>query len=523
MKAKKLPVIRLLPKHRKGVLRPVFSRLILILFLIAIQILILMMIYRWAIQIRSYYNIFRVTFLGLMVIYLFNSDMDYAAKLTWLAVISLFPVPGAVLLWYTRFDFGHRKMMARIYQIVHSTKESIRQNPAVIGREELTESGTDDLCRYVNRSGCFPIYNNTEAVFLSSGEAMFEAMLRELKQAKHFIYLEFFILSEGVMWGTILGILKEKAAHGVDVRVMYDGMCDITSLSFDYPERMERLGIRCKDFAPIRPVFSTQYNYRDHRKIMVIDNRIAFNGGINLSDEYINRKKRFGHWKDAAVMLHGEAVSSFTLMFLQMWNITEQNADWSVLRRFPSPQIRSEGYVMPYGDVPMDGDKVGENVYIDVLYRAKEYVHIMTPYLILDGEMEGALKYAAQRGIDVRIILPGIPDKPSVYAIAKSHYYSLVEAGVKIYEYTPGFVHAKLFVSDNCKAVVGSFNLDYRSLYHHFECATYLYQTKCIADIEQDFNRILHSCRKVTPKTIRNEKLRYKLIGGLLRIVAPLL
>jgi len=523
MSPKNPSVVRLLPKRRKGILRLVFSRLLLFLILIALQVVILMMIYRWTIQIRPYYNVFRVTFLGTMVIYLFNSDMDHAAKLTWLAIISLFPIPGAILLWYTQNDLGHRRIMARIYQLIYDTKGSIRQNQAVLMKQELIDSGTDDLCRYVNRTGCFPICKNTDVIYFPSGEDKFEALITELKRARHFIFLEYFILGEGIMWGTVLGILKEKAAQGVDVRVMYDGMCEMSSLSFDYPERIQKLGIRCKDFAPIRPVISTHYNYRDHRKILVIDNQVAFNGGINLSDEYINRTRRFGHWKDTAVMLRGEAVSSFTLMFLQMWNITERNADWTPLLDHPSAPVRAKGYVMPYGDVPMDGDKVGENVYLDILYRARKYVHIMTPYLILDGEMENALKYAAQRGVDVKIILPGIPDKPYAYAIAKTYYNTLTDAGVKIYEYKPGFVHAKVFVSDNCKAVVGSINLDYRSLYHHFECATYLYRTDCIADIERDFKRTLRLCRKVTPLSIQNEKLRYKLLGGLLRIVAPLL
>ena len=518
-------VIRLLPKRRKGALRLVFSRLFLFLLLIVIQVLILMFVYRWAIQIRSYYNVFRVPFLGAMVIYLSNSSMDLSAKLTWLAILSLFPIPGSILLWYTHNDLGHRALMARIYQLTYETKGALKQNQAVLMRHELIESGTDDLYRYVNRSGCYPICKNTDVIYFPSGEDKFEALITELRRAKKFIFLEYFILGEGIMWGTILGILKEKAAQGVEVRVMYDGMCEMSTLSFDYPERIKRLGIQCKDFSPIRPVISTHYNYRDHRKIAVIDNRVAFNGGINLSDEYINRTRRFGHWKDTAVMLRGEAVSSFTLMFLQMWNITERDQDikWEPYLSMPTEPVTAAGYVMPFGDVPVDADKVGENVYLDILYRARSYVHIMTPYLILDGEMENALKYAAQRGVDVKIILPGIPDKPYAYAIAKTFYETLNEAGVKIYEYKPGFVHAKVFVSDSCKAVVGSINLDYRSLYHHFECATYMYQTDCISDIERDFKRTLRLCRRVTPTSIRNEKLRYKITGGVLRILAPLI
>ena len=286
--------------------------------------------------------------------------------------------------------------------------------------------------------------------------------------------------------------------------------------------RLEKLGIRCKAFAPIQPFLSTHYNYRDHRKILVIDGKAAFTGGVNLADEYINRKERFGHWKDTAILLRGEAVQSFTLMFLQMWNLTEKEPRWDEAL-LPSPPVEAEGYVMPYCDCPLDDYKVGESVYMDILNRAKDYVHIMTPYLILDNEMETALKFAAQRGVDVKLILPGIPDKKAAYALAKSHYQYLTAAGVKLYEYTPGFVHAKIFVSDDVKAVVGTINLDYRSLYHHFECAAYLYGGPTVGDVERDFQRTLEQCRRVTPETIRHEKLGYKLGGSLMKLVAPLL
>ena len=251
---------------------------------------------------------------------------------------------------------------------------------------------------------------------------------------------------------------------------------------------------------------------------------MAFNGGVNLADEYINRRERFGHWKDTAVMLKGDAVKSFTLMFLQMWNIDEPKPVFDPwLREGGDLPEHPSGYVIPYGDCPLDNDKVGETVYMDILNRAEDYVHIMTPYLILDGELETALKYAAQRGVDVKIILPGIPDKEMPYALAKTHYKRLIEAGVKIYEYTPGFVHAKVFTSDDRKAVVGTINLDYRSLYHHYECATYMFETACIPEIEKDFQDTLAKCSEVTEQTIKDEKLFYKVAGSLLQFIAPLL
>ncbi|WP_369695204.1 cardiolipin synthase [Ruminococcus flavefaciens] len=458
-----------------------------------------------------------------MIFYLFNCSMDYSAKLTWLFIIMLVPVPGTILLWYTQVNFGHRAITKRIESLISDTKDKLSQKERVINAPELVQSGTDDLCCYLNRSGCFPIYDNTKVTYFPSGEDKFEAMLRELQKAEKFIFLEYFIVEEGYMWGRILAILAEKAKQGVEVRFMYDGMCEVKLLTHDYPKRLEKLGIKCKAFSPIRPFVSTHYNYRDHRKILVIDGKVAFNGGVNLADEYINKIERFGHWKDTAVMLRGEAVQSFTLMFLQMWNITEREPQWDSYLTLPDETTQEDGYAMPFGDCPLEKDKVGEMVYMDILNRAKTYVHIMTPYLILDNELETALKFAAQRGVDVKLILPGISDNKVAFALAKTHYKELISAGVKLYEYTPGFVHAKVFVSDDEKAVIGTINLDYRSLYHHFECATYLYQKPCIANIETDFEDTLSKCREVTPETIRNEKLGYKLLGGAMKVIAPLM
>ncbi len=336
--------------------------------------------------------------------------------------------------------------------------------------------------------------------------------------------MEYFIVDEGIMWGRILETLARKAKQGVDVRVMYDGSCEFALLPHDYPKRLEAFGIQCKVFAGVTPFVSTHYNYRDHRKILVVDGHTAFNGGVNLADEYINQKEKFGHWKDTAVMLKGEAAKSFTLMFLQMWELDEAKEESSKFLSYPTVlHKQAEGYVIPYGDCPLDNDKLGERVYMDILNRSLKYVHIMTPYLILDGELETALKFAAERGVEVALVLPGIPDKAVPYALAKTHYASLLESGVKSYEYTPGFVHAKVFVSDGAEAVVGTINLDYRSLYHHFECATYLYRVGCIGEIEADFQDTIAKSRQVTKETVRGEKWQVKLTGRLMKAIAPLM
>ncbi|MDO4621488.1 MAG: cardiolipin synthase [Eubacteriales bacterium] len=515
-------ILQLIPHKKKGLLRIVFSRFGMAFLLLLLELMVIVAFFRWFGEYFKWLTVVQYVFAVGMVIYLFNCEMDATAKLTWMFLITLFPIPATILLWYTRTDLGHRMTMRRVNGLIGKSKGMLEQDPEVFADPEIEGSATDDLCRYLNRSGCFPLYKNTEAVYFPLGENTFEKMLEELQKAEEFIFMEFFIIDEGYMWGRILKILAEKAAQGVDVRVMYDGMCEAVLLPHDYPQRMKKLGIQCKPFEPLMPFMSTQYNYRDHRKILVIDGKTAFTGGINLADEYINRVEHYGHWKDTAVMLRGEAVRSFTLMFLQMWNIDEADDAWEPIAKGCKAE-RSDGYVIPYCDSPLDNDKVGENVYMDILNRAKTYVHIMTPYLILDNELENALKYAAMRGVDVRIILPGIPDKTYAYALAKTHYRELIHAGVKLYEYTPGFVHAKVFVSDDEKGVVGTINMDYRSLYHHFECAAYMYKTSCIADMEKDFQDTLAKCREVTPETIKKEKITYKVMGGVLKIMAPLM
>ena len=516
-------IVRLAGPRRKGIWRLLFSRLLIIGILMAVQLSWMLSALVWFQEHLRHFALCQGLFTIGMVLYLFNSRMDPTAKLTWMALIAVFPLPGSLFLAYTHLEIGHRAVKARVEGLIAQTKDAIPQDETVFRALSEDGSGTDDLCRYLNRSGCFPAYGGTEVRYFPSGEAKFDAMVEELEKAERSIYLEYFIIEEGVFWGRILEILSRKAAAGVDVRVLYDGMCEISLLPHDYPKRLETLGIRARAFSPLTPFLTTSYNYRDHRKILVIDGETAFTGGVNLADEYINQKERFGHWKDTAVMLRGPAARTFTLLFLQMWGIGERDPVFLPVEHGPAPIAGASGYVIPYGDCPLDGERVGESVYIDILYRADRYVHIMTPYLILDGELEAALRYAGERGIDVELILPGIPDKKSAYALAKSHYASLIEAGVKIWEYDPGFVHAKVCVSDDRKAVVGTINFDYRSLYHHFECAAYLYEVPCITEIEADFQETLKECRPVTPETIRAEKLSYKLMGHALKLLAPLM
>ena len=517
-------VFRLAKPKRKGLLSLLFSRFLLIALLIVLQLAIAISVFFWLREYVRWISLLQGLFTLAMVIYLFNTDMDFSAKLTWMFLISLFPLSGAALLSFTQNNVGHRVIAWRTAALIEETKTAIPQPSEVSAALARDGSGTDDLDRYLCRSGCFPVWDRTAVTYYPSGEEKFQAVLAELEKAEHFIFLEYFIIEEGYMWGEILRILLDKAQQGVEVRVLYDGMGEVNKLPYGYTKLLRERGIRAKAFSPIRPMVSSHYNYRDHRKILVIDGKVAFTGGVNLADEYINRGSPFGHWKDAALRLEGPAVKSFTLMFLQMWNIDEKEAEFDRWLAFEAPaHPEAPGWVIPYGDCPLDGDKVGETVYMDILNRATDYVHIMTPYLILDGELKTALCYAAQRGVDVKLILPGIPDKKLAWALAKSHYRALLAAGVKIYEYSPGFVHAKVFVSDDTKGVVGTINLDYRSLYHHFECAAYLYKTPCIADLERDFQQTLAACREITEESVRQEKLLYRLLGSLMQFIAPLM
>lgn len=516
--------LRLLKKGQKGLMHVLFSRIGVMILLMLLQVATLFSIFNWFRDFLPHLLGGTALFTICMVLYLINSSLDPTAKITWLIVIMLIPVFGALLFWYTQSEAGHRAEKKLLEDILSSTKEKLTQDPEVLAALEQDSPGDAALARYFQKCGCFPVYSDTQVTYFPLGEDKFQEMLKQLEQAQKYIFLEYFIVDEGLMWGKILEILARKAKEGVDVKVMYDGTCEFSTLPANYPQKLQALGIQCKMFSPMTPFLSTHYNYRDHRKILVIDGHTAFTGGVNLADEYINHIVKYGHWKDTALMLKGEAARSFALMFLQMWNITERDREFDKYLSIPLPaREKHNGYVIPYGDCPLDSDKVGERVYMDILNRAVRYVHIMSPYLILDGEMETALKFAAERGVDVCLILPGIPDKAAPYALAKTHYRSLLDSGVKIYEYTPGFVHAKVFVSDDCRAVTGTINLDYRSLYHHFECASYLYRTDCIPEIEKDFQYTLTKCRMVTEETIRNEKTSVKITGKVLKVIAPLL
>lgn len=515
-------------KKLRLLFRIIFGRTAFVLLFMGIQIGILVGAFR---LLEDYVPlIYGVSLLlsAVAIIYIFNEPISSSFKLAWIVPVLVIPVFGVLFYILVQIQFQTKLLAKRIKMNIKETEPYLEQDEQVQAKIRNSSLRGSHLVDYMNRRAGYPAYENTYVRYFPLGEDKFEALKTELRAAEKFIFMEYFIVERGIMWDSILEILEERAKAGVEVRFMYDGMCCLLLLPYHYPQVLERKGIRCKMFSPIKPTLSTYQNNRDHRKIAVIDGHTAFTGGVNLADEYINRKVRFGHWKDTAIMVKGDGALSFTMMFLQMWNVTERaREDYSrylkpVDYRVPEG-LNCSGFVLPYGDSPMDHEQVGEQVYLDILNQAKSYVHIMTPYLILDDEMENALCYAAKRGIDVKIIMPHIPDKKYAYMLARTYYPELIEAGVQIFEYTPGFVHAKVFVSDDEKAVVGTINLDFRSLYLHFECAVYIYRNPVVLDVEKDYQDTLGRCVRITMEDCRKYSWMGKKLGRLMRLVAPLM
>lgn len=512
----------------KKLCRLVFGRTMIVFLFLLIQIVFFWLcVNSMRNSMEFFYAINLIISTVAMVYIISDNKSNTSFKMAWIIPVLTLPVFGTLMYAFVRLEFGTRLVRRRLSDVIVETNRFLPQNDDVVCELADIDESEARFAEYMKNCAFFPVYKNTATKYFPLGEDKFEVLKKELLAAEKFIFMEYFIVDEGTMWDSILEILKQKVKEGVEVRFMYDGTCTLMLLPVNYPKKMQALGIQCKVFSPIVPVLSTVQNNRDHRKIVVIDGKTAFTGGINLSDEYINEIKRFGHWKDTGIMLKGEAVKSFTMMFLQNWNMTEQkwdNFSDYIVTDFPEIKNGSKpGYVIPYSDSPLDRENVGQNVYLDILYRAKRYVHIMTPYLIIDDEMSTALCYAAKRGVDVSIIMPHIPDKKYAFWLAHTYYAELIEAGVKMYEYTPGFVHAKVFVSDDIRSVVGSINLDYRSLFLHFECAAYTYGTASVREAEEDYQLTLQKCESVTLEDCKKFNIFTKIIGRVLRILAPLM
>ncbi len=459
----------------------------------------------------------------ILTIHIINQSDNPAFQISWIILILIFPALGVFIYLFVKMQVGVHSLSKR-YQKLQSEMASFqKQDETVFQKLSELDSMEANYVTYMNRMSGYSIYQNTKTKYYPLGENMFNDLLEDLENAKDYIFMEYFIVAKGEMWNSILDVLKRKAKEGVKVKFMYDGTCSFMLLPHDYPKYLESYGIECRVFNPVVPIISTQYNNRDHRKITVVDGKVGYTGGINLADEYINKIERFGHWKDTAIRLEGSAVRSLVLMFLENWYIDNfKNHDYETYLT-STEKNGTESFVLPFGDNPFDHYLIGEDTYFHVLQTAKKYVHIVMPYLIIDHEMLNNLRYAARRGIEVVLIMPGISDKPFIYYMAKTFYRPLLESGVKIYEYSPGFTHAKMFISDDVRAVIGSINLDYRSLYLHFEDAVYLYRDGSIIDMEHDFQKTLQKSEEVTIQVLSQYSKIKLLIGKLLRLFAPLL
>lgn len=461
----------------------------------------------------------------LLAFVVINNDQNPAYKLAWIVPLIAVPVFTSVLYLILNNQYSSRRLKNKYAKKCEETKKYLKTDSVLL--DELSAENKDfaKMVRYVDQYGGYPAYKNSSAQYLPFGEIKFDAMLKELRKAKKFIFMEYFIIDDGKMWQAIVDILLEKVSQGVEVRLIYDGMGSQFTLPFRYKKKLAEKGVKTLVFNPFRPMISSVQNNRDHRKILVVDGNVGITGGVNIADEYINQKNRFGHWKDNAILVKGEAVWNFTMMFIQMWDvISGETTKCELYKPDEAEYPMTDGVVIPYGDSPLDEENVGELVYMDIINNAKDYIYITTPYLIPDNEMITALGYAAKSGVDVRIITPKIPDKWYVNCITKSFYKDLMDLGVKIYEYQPGFIHAKTFVSDDNTAVVGTINLDYRSLYLHFECATYVRDSSCIADIKADMLDMFEkSCDEVTYDDIKARSLISRLTSAVLKPFAPLL
>lgn len=457
----------------------------------------------------------------LVVLNLSGKRITGAIRGSWIILILLFPVMGLCI--YLMFGRPNcvRGMRKRFEHLLKRTEGLLDDGEAVLARVEREDRQLGNQLRYLSRWAGFPACANTDVEYYPTAEEGLEAQKAALRRAERFIFMEYHAVEDSQAFHGLEEILAEKARQGVEVRLLYDDMGSMGFISPAFIKRMEALGIRCRMFNPLMPVLNIFMNNRDHRKITVIDGQVGFTGGYNLADEYFNLTHPFGWWKDTGVKLTGDAVPSLTLMFLTMWNgIKETDGDFTPYLPKVDYQAEEGGIVVPYADSPLDNEQVGENVYLNMLKQAKDYAYIITPYLILDDELISELTLAAMRGVDVRIITPGIPDKKLVYQVTRSYYSCLVDRGVRMFEYTPGFCHAKMMLCDGKTAAVGTINLDYRSLYLHFENGVFLSRCAALEDIRQDFLNTFDQCREVT-EAYRGKELT--LWQSLLRLFAPLM
>ncbi len=484
-----------------------------LLFILEMLVLSICMIILEKIFIAFWLTIYITNFITILIIV--NSELTNAFKLSWTFLILILPGIGAILFYI----FGKKKKLINYYETSNLCKkcDNVQIDYTELGKKLQIDGNYLKIMQWIYNLTNQPVYCNTKTTFLKNGEIYFQSLISDLKSAKKTIFLEFYIIKTGFMWNEIVNILIEKAANGVDVRLIYDDFGTLTTLPKNYDKFLNSLKIKTQIFNKIKLKLNSFMNNRDHRKIILIDNKISYTGGINIADEYINKIKRFGYWQDSAIKLEGSAVESFNLLFLNMWNF--------LLAKFISskPLICSNklnldlGLVLPFGDNPVNKIRINSQIYLKIVTSAKKYVYIQTPYLIMDEKLTDAIIYSAQSNVKIVIITPHIFDKFYVHTITRNSYKKLIEAGVKIYEYTPGFIHSKMIISDDVVAVLGTANFDYRSLYMQFENGVFMYGTDCISQMKADFHEILKKSELITKQSCSQIKPFQKILNIVLK------
>ncbi len=470
----------------------------------------------------------------ILVLGIYSQYRTATMKMPWIILILNFPVMGVCTYLLVGMDGLTKRMRKRFETVDDVILPMLDENAEAMEEFTETDASAAGIARYLKDYARYPVYKDSDVYYFPKAEDALEAQLSAMAQAEKFIFLEYHAIEDRTAWGRIEAVLTERAAQGVEVRIFYD---DIGSLFFidnrQFIKKMQDKGISCRVFNPVAADIGGKLflNNRDHRKITVVDGKTAFTGGYNLADEYFNITHPYGQWRDTGIEVRGEAVRSFTAMFLEMWNaisafdVDDVEFESYIHCEIPPAEQNDDvcSYVVPYADSPMDGEQVGEEVYISILNKAEKYCYFTSPYLIITDEMSHAMSLAAKRGVDVRIVTPGIPDKKLVYSVTRSFYHGLTRNGVRIYEWTPGFTHAKMCVADDKLATCGTMNLDYRSLYHHFENGCLLYGGKAVQDIKEDFERTFEESEEVTERYRDGRSKSLRLGQLILRLIAQLL
>ncbi len=498
------------------------KRALTVFIALCIQILFTMIVYiyfaRYSLTVEIILRVISLLF----VFMFFKDSRKLSNNIFYILLFILFPVLGSILfVLFSNNIFGSR-LVRNINKNANITKDYLKQDEKILEEIDNEDKSIYPQAQYISKQGGYPIYNNSKVTYFKSGEDAFPDILKELKKAKKYIFLEYFIIGFGNMWDQVLDILKEKVSEGVEVRVIYDDVGSLQVLPKHYDKVLEEMGIKCICFNQFNLFFKMIFNNRDHRKIMVIDGIVSYTGGINIADEYINVIERFGYWKDNCLKIEGEATWNFTVAFLKMWNVCRKLGKSFISYKPDYISYKNTGYVAPYCSNPLKKDSIGEAVYLNMINQSSKYLYIMTPYLIIDNDMIKALVNAKKRGVDVKIMTPGIPDKKIVYSVTKSNYDVLLKNEIEIYEYTPGFLHSKMFLSDDKVASIGTINLDYRSLDQHFECSCFIYNDKVLKDIKEDALDTIKASKEITLKSHKAGLLK-GIYRGILKVFAPLL